>query len=464
MMRKLISIVPFLERLRSQEPRSIALRQKILVFGVGGVLLMVFLIVSGLFESSEKSSTLTKKENQKPAVIKFEGPASSSAREEVWVRRLENEASSMREDKKTLDGKLDLMTKKVEVLEKLLQKGLDPVLDEAQQEKDNDGSFQFPEKPGPHVKPMRDESLDPSSREDAFDEPMNFLPSQPKGHGDTARPYGPHMSGEPLPEGYKSIATIKRTKASEHIPIVEGSIPAGSRVTGTMISGLAVSTSTNSQADPHPIIIRLTHDFLMPRGFTAPLKGAVVVGKCHGDRSSERAFCVLETISYVEASGEIVEEKIQGWVFGEDGRYGLRGLIVDRTDTLLRDSLLAGTISGLSGFFKAETTSSVFPVSPFGQTNALKPSEMLKAGATNGVGQALDKLAQFYIDSAEKMSPVLLINPGRNIDIVLKAKFDLTKSLYRRARVNGVEGSRRAFALDHAQKMSQTMEVRKDLK
>lgn len=386
-------------------------------------------------------------------VVSFEGAASAAPREEVWVRRMEGQASAMQDQNKDLQAKLDLMTKKVDVLEKMLATTQEePLLEE--KVPDNTTKSTSEEE-------MVENPLDLGP--DAFIEKQatSSFPAQPMGGtGGILHPGATHGPGA---EGsFKTIAVIKRKEMKEEAPLVEGTIPGGTRVTGVMLSGLAVSTSTNSQADPHPVIIRVRSDFLMPRGFSAPLKDAVVIGQCYGDRSAERAFCTLETLSYVEGSGEIVEEKIQGWVFGEDGRYGLQGEIVDRSDALLRDSFLAGLAGGMANFFQGATTNQVFPVSPFGQTNALKPSEMLEAGGASGVGQALDRLAKFYIDAAEKMSPVLLVNPGREVDIVLKSKLDFAKSVYRKSRVRLSKNARLRFAKEHADD-TQITQVRKDL-
>lgn len=444
------SLGSLLKRFGTDAPKDIALRQKILLATIGGIILVVFVFVTGVFDAPQKDSKTSQEKLEKPQVVTFEGAGSRAPREEVWARRLENEASSMREDKKALEGKLNLMSKEMDVLKGLLQKGMGEEMDTPLPPHDENTPVPLPTMP----------DVDARS-EIPMSAPMDFPLHQPEEVPMAS--HGGAQMGTSLPEGYKNIAVIKRTKGPTDPQIVEGGMPAGTRVKGVSATGLAIGTGTNAQSDPHPILIRLREDFLMPRGFSAPLKDAVIIGKCHGDRSSERAFCVLETIAFVEASGEIIEEKIQGWIFGEDGRYGLRGQVVDRTDDLLRNSFLSGAVSSMANFFQSTTSSSVFPVSPFGQTNAMNPSDMLKAGGAKGVGDALDRLAKYYIDTAEKMSPTLLINPGREVDIVLKSKFDFNKSVYRRARVRAAQGPRHQFAMDHAGKMSKTLEVRRDL-
>ena len=45
--------------------------------------------------------------------------------------------------------------------------------------------------------------------------------------------------------------------------------------------------------------------------------------------------------------------------------------------------------------------------------------EMLKFGAAKGASGALDKYAEFYIKRAEQMQPVIQVQAGRRVDIVI---------------------------------------------
>jgi len=62
---------------------------------------------------------------------------------------------------------------------------------------------------------------------------------------------------------------------------------------------------------------------------------------------------------------------------------------------------------------------------------ALKASDMLRGGAGKGVGNAMEKMADFYIKRAEQLQPVIEIEPGRSVDVVFKAGFDMNQTLYR---------------------------------
>jgi hypothetical protein len=79
--------------------------------------------------------------------------------------------------------------------------------------------------------------------------------------------------------------------------------------------------------------------------------------------------------------------------------------------------LIAGIGSGLGQAFQqsASTTS----ISPLGSTSSVKQGEEFKAGISSGVGKAMDRLAQYYIALAEKLYPVVEVDAGRMVDVVI---------------------------------------------
>lgn len=212
-------------------------------------------------------------------------------------------------------------------------------------------------------------------------------------------------------------------------------VPSGTHVKAILTGAMVASTATNASSDPRPMTIQLMDAGHMPRGWKSMLKDAVLVAACHGDLSSERAYCRLNTLSLVEPNGEVVDIDVEGWVFGEDGRYGVRGTVVDRASDIARESLMAGFLSGVSGYFQSQTSASLNPLAALGQGQGkaqdASGKDLLTAGAASGVGKALDRLSEFYIKRAEGMSPVLLVNAGRTVDIVFKKGFDLRQSYFR---------------------------------
>ncbi len=203
-------------------------------------------------------------------------------------------------------------------------------------------------------------------------------------------------------------------------------LPAGTYFKVVTAMGVVVSTGTNSSSDPQPILLRIVDNGNLPGGLKGKVKDAVLIGTCYGSASAERAICRLKTLSWRDKSNRNIEKPIEGWIASEDGVQGIRAKIIDRSSEIAREAFGAGLISAAANFFKMQSTSGQFPVSPFGQTNALSTGDALKGAVGGGVGSAMDKLAEFSIKRAESMSPVAYVASGRVLDAVLMRGVDLS--------------------------------------
>ncbi|WP_342259845.1 TraB/VirB10 family protein [Candidatus Tisiphia endosymbiont of Metellina segmentata] len=208
---------------------------------------------------------------------------------------------------------------------------------------------------------------------------------------------------------------------------VKDYITTGSFARGVLLTGAVVGTGTNNAAAPEPIMLRLVDTAIFSKGNkTEQIKEAILIGSCSGDISSERAKCRLETVSLLNRNGDIIEKSVEGWIIGEDGRPGIKGVVVDRSSDVARMAVLNGVLGGIAQFFQNQATNGVFPISPItGQQNALKAKDALKGGIYAGAGNALEKLADFAIKRAESMSPVIVVASGRVVDVVFRKGFDL---------------------------------------
>ncbi len=200
---------------------------------------------------------------------------------------------------------------------------------------------------------------------------------------------------------------------------LENTLPAGAFAKAILLGGVDASTSISSQADPRPVLLRVTDHGNLPRKFKSDLKACHILASCYGDLSSERVYMRLEKLTCTERlTGEISETQVAGYVVGEDGRAGVRGVVVDKAGPLIRNSLVGGFFSGMGQFFGAQQQRSTFPVSPLGQTQFLAPQQMLTAGVSQGASNALEKYADFFINRAEQLQPVLQVAAGREVDVV----------------------------------------------
>ena len=187
---------------------------------------------------------------------------------------------------------------------------------------------------------------------------------------------------------------------------------------GILLGGLDAPTGGQSQSNPHPVLIRLSDNTVLPNQFRGEYRECFVIAAGYGDISAERAYLRTESLSCVRADGATLEVRIQGTVYGEDGKVGMRGRLVTKQGQMLANALLAGVVSGIGqGLSTANTSYSSSPLGTVASTDS--SSDAYRAGLGSGVGKALDRLAQYYIKLAENTFPVIEIDASREVDVVI---------------------------------------------
>ena len=187
---------------------------------------------------------------------------------------------------------------------------------------------------------------------------------------------------------------------------------------GTLLGGLDAPTGGQSQSNPHPVLIRLADNSVLPNRFRGEYRDCFIVAAGYGDISSERAYLRTENLSCVRPDGATLEVRVQGSVFGEDGKVGVRGRLISKQGQMLARALLAGVVSGIGqGLSTANTSYSTSALGTIASTDS--NADAYRAGLGRGVGQALDRLAQYYIRLAEATFPVVEVDAGRAVDVVI---------------------------------------------
>jgi conjugal transfer pilus assembly protein TraB len=243
------------------------------------------------------------------------------------------------------------------------------------------------------------------------------LPAPLVGSGPTAPPSG--IVSITLAESAAPAASKSATDAAAKAPPRDTRryIPSGAFTRALLLGGLDAPTGGQSQRNPQPVLLRLMDNAILPNHFRSTVKECFVVGAGYGDVSSERAYIRTESLSCITRDGTAIDVPVKGYVAGEDGKAGMRGRLVSKQGQILANALLAGVASGIGSAFQQSATT--YSVSPLGSTSTVEPGKQLEAGLGTGVGKALDRLAQYYISLAEKLFPVIEVDAGRTVDVVL---------------------------------------------
>ena len=197
-------------------------------------------------------------------------------------------------------------------------------------------------------------------------------------------------------------------------------LPAGSILTGTLITGLDAPTGQGARNEPFPALLRIKHEAILPNRFRADVRECFVIVGGYGDLSSERAYLRGESISCIRNDSKVVESALNSFTVGEDGKAGLRGRLVSKQGQMLQKSLTAGVLQGFaSAFNKTPVPTLSLDASETPLYQQAFSADALQSGTVTGIGSAFDRLAQFYIDQAEGMFPVIEVDAGREVEIVI---------------------------------------------
>jgi conjugal transfer pilus assembly protein TraB len=193
-------------------------------------------------------------------------------------------------------------------------------------------------------------------------------------------------------------------------------IPPGTYMRAIILNGLDAPTGGQSQQNPHPVLLKVIEDAQLPNSYRANLKNCMVTANGFGAIEAERAYIRTDRLSCIDDNGGAIDVALKGYVAGEDGKTGVRGRVVEKTGRILANSIYAAIGSGIGQALKAEGTTQT--------TNALggvteQTTDGFKAGFGTGLSKAFDRISEYYLKVAEKLFPVIEVQGGRTVDIVI---------------------------------------------
>lgn len=241
-------------------------------------------------------------------------------------------------------------------------------------------------------------------------------------------------AGDPAPEvkpaGPKlritgvNLENKRETPKRDEKPVP--ALSAGSFFEAILLNGMDAPTSATTQKNPVPTTLRIKTEAMLPNKYRVDIKECFVLASGYGSLSSERALLRTETISCVRNDGKIIESKVEGYIVGEDGRAGMRGRLVSKQGQMIAKTLVAG---GLSGIAQGLTPQSVpqLNLNP-GETVSTQTadaSSILQTGVAKGFSTSANEVAKFYMEMAREMTPVVEVDAGRKVTIMLVKGFEL---------------------------------------
>lgn len=427
------------------DSRGIKHRQVWVTLAAVGTL--VSLVILGLY-LSDPARRIEQAADSKELVKNYRTPASSLDPSEVWIARSETELQDIKQTNTDLRRQLDELRARFE--------------DEQRQQRDGTPAMTrtLPPPPAPTTRPEVQTPTANSESSSRADEPESAMPIAKGTHLLPPPPPPPRRfdAGQRRMAGAANAATpgilVVDLSASTDITTSKGAtkqdgkatgkpvthhardfLPSGTFAKAVLLSGLDAPTGGLAKTNPQPVLLRLLDQGTLPNRFRSRVRECFVTAAGFGDLAAERAYLRLEKLSCVLRDGAVVEVALKGFITGEDGKAGLRGRVVSKQGQMIARALVAGVAGGIgSGIAQSYTSLST---SALGNVQSLDTGNVAQYGVANGFGSALDRIAQWYLERANEVYPVLEVDAGRVADVVLNEGLELGVDLIDNANDTG---------------------------
>jgi len=212
-----------------------------------------------------------------------------------------------------------------------------------------------------------------------------------------------------------------KTDSNKTEETIKFDIPMG-MAQATILSGANApiyNFGNSNDSTANPIFISLDTEITIANNHYLHSQNCMLQGATAGDLSDQRGKIILQKISCTFVNDKTkktykVEDKISGWVYGEDGGVGLKGRLITKEGKIIATALPLTFLKTALTYIEnksANTTNIISGESVSSLTGSLA------TGAKDGGSDVLDKLSDIYIKYLDSLNPVISILPGRKVTV-----------------------------------------------
>ena len=195
----------------------------------------------------------------------------------------------------------------------------------------------------------------------------------------------------------------------------------------TLLSGITAPATAEGRKHPVPVLLRIKDLAVLPNRVKANLKGCFVIGEAIGNLADERVHVRLTTLSCVAKNGSaVIDQTVKGFLVDEDGKVGLKGIVVSKMGSLIARAALAGFFEGLGEGVQMATYD--FQMTPTGTGQFISSTEaenIAQAGIGKAMSSAAKELRDFYLDLARQTLPVIEVGATKDVTVVISQGVEL---------------------------------------
>ncbi|WP_456469996.1 TrbI/VirB10 family protein [Caminibacter sp.] len=215
----------------------------------------------------------------------------------------------------------------------------------------------------------------------------------------------------------------------------------------TLITGVSAPTFSAGVINPKPVLLSVNGNAIIANDQQENISDCMLIGKATGNMNTSRAEILITRISCsIPTSQPGVYKKIEaignpvGWVIGEDGKYGLRGRLVDSAGKLITRQIMVGFLQGVSQAFAPSNALPVTLQSPDENSVTKKTASAFSQGTASGVSNAFSSLAEYYKKMLDGMYPYVDVMAGRKVTVLLKGFQDIKITKYKKVDISERDG------------------------
>jgi len=197
---------------------------------------------------------------------------------------------------------------------------------------------------------------------------------------------------------------------------------------GVLITGVSAPTFKMDE-NPTPVLMTFKGSSIISNFFEQDVENCTATGSVFGNIITRRAEIKVNKISCTfEKDGQtyMVRTNVAGWVYdGNDGRFGVPGILVDSSGAILNDSVIVGALQGFGKFVSSSAQiyaqQGASSVNPNG-TPIYSAGQVAQTNMAAGMGEQLasgfDTITQYYQKIIDTLYPYIDVKGGRKITIL----------------------------------------------
>ncbi|MBN6739640.1 hypothetical protein JKG47_03675 [Acidithiobacillus sp. MC6.1] len=220
------------------------------------------------------------------------------------------------------------------------------------------------------------------------------------------------------PSARKLVANTVKVSSKNSIYL-----PASTVLTGVTINGIDARTGPGAHGAPEIVDIRVKKNAILPNGYRSNIENCEILASGYGSLESHRVYLRTNELSCVSRNGGVISAPVKGYIVGTDGIVGIKGTVISHQSSKLMKSFLAGLLSGIGGAGRPSTVGAMGINPNMGSMQSFQlpnPAMMGYSAASGGISTASGQLAQYYLREAEALQPVIQVNPGVSVTIILQ--------------------------------------------